>query len=92
MDRRRGNGRFEVVDNNRVSVLSLLLRVSMLHKKVQELRHEKCQMAKAAERERLNYEEQKNQLLQQIHLVRFLVKYIVKCCDIRTHIYKRNLN
>ncbi|CAG5098114.1 Oidioi.mRNA.OKI2018_I69.XSR.g15382.t1.cds [Oikopleura dioica] len=44
-------------------------RVSMLHKKVQELRHEKCQMAKAAERERLNYEEQKNQLLQQIHLL-----------------------
>lgn len=45
----------------------------MLHKKVQELRHEKCQMAKAAERERLNYEEQKNQLLQQIHLVCFLL-------------------
>lgn len=44
-------------------------RVSMLHKKVQELRHEKCQIAKAAERERLNNEEQKNQLLQQIHLL-----------------------
>ena len=50
-------------------------RVSMLHKKVQELRHEKCQIAKAAERERLNNEEQKNQLLQQIHLVSFFLSF-----------------
>ena len=45
------------------------LRVAVLHKKVQELRNEKLSILKMAEIEKMNWEEQKQQLLIQLRQV-----------------------
>ena len=47
-------------------------RVAVLHKKVQELRNEKLSILKMAEIEKMNWEEQKQQLLIQLRQVSHL--------------------
>ena len=46
-----------------------IFRVAVLHKKVQELRNEKLSILKMAEIEKMNWEEQKQQLLIQLRQV-----------------------
>ena len=49
--------------------LYVLSRVTVLHKKVQELRNEKLNILKMAEIEKMNWEKQKQQLLVQLRQV-----------------------
>ena len=56
-------------------VLYLMLRVMVLHKKVQELRNEKLVILKNAENERLNWEENRAQLLNQLTMVHNFSSY-----------------
>lgn len=53
-------------------------RVAVLHKKVQELRNEKLSILKMAEIEKMNWEEQKQQLLIQLRQV----SHLYDLCDI----------
>ena len=56
-------------------VLYIMLRVMVLHKKVQELRNEKLVILKNAENERLNWEENRAQLLNQLTMVHNFTSY-----------------